>query len=272
VNFLIPERGKKKDLIDYAIKNTKLSLNTHISESISNEKILNDLSNALGIRNKINRIETYDNSHLFGKNAVGAMIVFNKNGFDKTAYRKFNINHENITPGDDYGMMRQVLKRRFSERAVKDKKKYINSPQLILIDGGKGHYEVAINVLKELNIKDIRVMSMFKGNGRKAEFDKIIFKNKINFIQKNTSEFFFLQRLRDESHRFAIGAHRNKNKKDIKNSELEPINGLGRARRKNLMNYFGSIQSIKTASSSDLEKVDGISKTMSEKIYNYFNN
>ena len=272
VNFLIPERGKKKDLIDYAIKNTKLSLNTHISESISNEKILNDLSNALGIRNKINRIETYDNSHLFGKNAVGAMIVFNKNGFDKTAYRKFNIDHENITPGDDYGMMRQVLKRRFSERAVKDKKKYINSPQLILIDGGKGHYEVAINVLKELNIKDIRVMSMFKGNGRKAEFDKIIFKNKINFIQKNTSEFFFLQRLRDESHRFAIGAHRNKNKKDIKNSELEPINGLGRARRKNLMNYFGSIQSIKTASSSDLEKVDGISKTMSEKIYNYFNN
>ena len=272
VIFLIPERGKKKDLIDYAIKNTKLSLNTHISESISNEKMLNDLSEKLNISQNIERIEAYDNSHLFGKNSVGAMIVFNKNGFDKTAYRKFNIDHRKVSPGDDYGMMRQVLNRRFSEKAIKDKKKYMNLPQLILIDGGKGHYEVATDVIKKLNIKDIQVISMFKGNGRKAKFDQIIYKNKINYINNNTSGFFFLQRLRDESHRFAIGAHRNKNKKDIKNSELEPINGLGRVRRKGLLNHFGSIQSIKTASSADLKKVDGISKTMSEKIYNYFNN
>ena len=272
VNFLIPKQGKKKDLINYAIKNTKLALNTYVSESISNEKMLKDLNEKLAISIDVERVEAFDNSHLFGKNAVGAMVVFNKNGFDKTAYRKFNIDHKDITPGDDYGMMKQVLSRRFNESAIKDKKKYANFPQLILIDGGKNHYKVAIDVLKELKIKDVHVVSMFKGSGRKAEFDQIIYKDRINYIKNNTSEFFFLQRLRDESHRFAIGAHRGKNKKDIKNSELEPIYGLGRTRRKSLLNHFGSIQSIKTASSTDLEKVDGINKTMSEKIYNYFNN
>ena len=272
INFIIPKQGKKRNLIEYAIRNTKLSLNTHISESIGNEKILSALSNSINKEKSIERIETYDNSHLFGKNAVGGMIVFNKEGFDKTAYRKFNIDHKNITPGDDYGMMRQVLNRRFSSDAIKNAKKYINLPNVILIDGGKGHYEVAKEVLKNKDIIDIDIIAIFKGTGRKASLDQIIFDNKIDTIQNGSAEYFFLQRLRDEAHRYAIGAHRNKNKGDIKNSELEPISGLGKIRRKLLLNHFGSIQHIKSASSSDLEKVEGINKTLSEKIYNYFSN
>ena len=271
VNFTEPKQGKKKDLINYATKNTKLALNTHISESDSNEKMLKKLTKLIGNKKTIQRIEAYDNSHLFGKNAVGGMIVFNKNGFDKSAYRKFNIDHKDFAPGDDYGMMRQVLSRRFNSNAIKDSKKYSNLPDIILIDGGKGHYKVANEVLKSKRISNINVISIFKGAGRKASLDQTIFNNKINYIKNNTSQYFFLQRLRDESHRYAIGAHRNKNKKDIKNSELEPINGLGRTRRKMLLNHFGSIQHIKSASVVDLEKVEGINKTLSEKIYNYFN-
>ena len=271
VNFTEPKQGKKKDLINYATKNTKLALNTHISESDSNEKMLKKLTKLIGNKKTIQRIEAYDNSHLFGKNAVGGMIVFNKNGFDKSAYRKFNIDHKDFAPGDDYGMMRQVLSRRFNSNAIKDSKKYSNLPDIILIDGGKGHYKVANEVLKNKRISNINVISIFKGAGRKASLDQTIFNNKINYIKNNTSQYFFLQRLRDESHRYAIGAHRNKNKKDIKNSELEPINGLGRTRRKMLLNHFGSIQHIKSASVVDLEKVEGINKTLSEKIYNYFN-
>ena len=271
INFLVPKQGKKKDLINYAIKNTKLSLNTHISESISNENMLFTLRTKIKLDKPINRIETYDNSHLFGKNAVGGMIVFNKEGFDKTAYRKFNISHKDIIPGDDYGMMKQVLNRRFSDEALKNEKKYKDLPEVILIDGGKGHYEVAKKVLRDKKILDIVVMSIFKGSGRKASLDQIIYNDKIDAIKNSSSEYFFIQRLRDEAHRYAIGAHRNKNKNDIKNSELEPISGLGRIRRKLLLSHFGSIKHIKTASASDLEKVDGINRILSEKIYNYFN-
>ena len=271
MNFNEPKQGKKKDLINYATKNTKLALNTHISESDSNERMLKKLTKLIGSKKAIQRIEAYDNSHLFGKNAVGGMIVFNKNGLDKSAYRKFNIDHKDFVPGDDYAMMRQVLSRRFNSNAIKDSKKYSNLPDIILIDGGKGHYKVANEVLKSKRISNINVISIFKGAGRKASLDQTIFNNKINYIKNNTSQYFFLQRLRDESHRYAIGAHRNKNKKDIKNSELEPINGLGRTRRKMLLNHFGSIQHIKSASVVDLEKVEGINKKKKKKIYNYFN-
>ena len=271
VNFNEPKQGKKKDLINYATKNTKLALNTHISESDSNERMLKKLTKLIGSKKAIQRIEAYDNSHLFGKNAVGGMIVFNKNGLDKSAYRKFNIDHKDFVPGDDYAMMRQVLSRRFNSNAIKDSKKYSNLPDIILIDGGKGHYKVANEVLRSKKISNITVISIFKGAGRKASLDQTIFNNKINYIKNNSPQYFLLQRLRDESHRYAIGVHRNKNKKDIKNSELEPINGLGRTRRKMLLNHFGSIQHIKSASVLDLEKVEGINKTLSEKIYNYFN-
>jgi len=169
-------------------------------------------------------------------------------------------------------MMKHVLKRRFNKEAIKDYKKHSMLPQLILIDGGKGHYDLAKKILKDMSLTDIKVLSIYKGEGRKSSLDQIIYNNKKDFIKKETPSYFFIQRLRDESHRFAIGAHKTKRKKDMTNSELEPIPGVGRNRRKLLLNHFGSVNNIKNASSQDLLKVKGISKLLSEKIYDYFNN
>ena len=270
-NFSIPKKGKKLEIINYAIRNSELSLKNHITQSFSDKENLRALKKDLGITHDINRIEAFDNSHLFGKNAVGAMIVFSNEGFDKKSYRKFNIDSNKVKPGDDYGMMRHVLERRFSSEAIKNQKKYQNLPELLIIDGGKGHYDLAKKILDEKNLNKIKLASIFKGEGRKESLDQIIFNDKKNYIKKDTPSFFFMQRLRDESHRYAIGAHRDKRKKEMHTSELEPIEGLGRVRKKLLLNHFGSIKNIKTASSQDIMKVKGISRLLSEKIYAYFN-
>ncbi len=270
-NFSIPKQGKKLEIINYAIRNSELSLKNHITQSFSDKENLKALKKDLGITHDINRIEAFDNSHLFGKNAVGAMIVFSNEGFDKKSYRKFNIDSNKVKPGDDYGMMRHVLERRFSSEAIKNQKKYQNLPELLIIDGGKGHYDLAKKILNEKNLNKIKLASIFKGEGRKESLDQIIFNDKKNYIKKDTPSFFFMQRLRDESHRYAIGAHRDKRKKEMHTSELEPIEGLGRVRKKLLLNHFGSIKNIKTASSQDIMKVKGISRLLSEKIYAYFN-
>ena len=270
-NFSIPKQGKKLEIINYAIRNSELSLKNHITQSFSDKENLQALKKDLGITHDINRIEAFDNSHLFGKNAVGAMIVFSNEGFDKKSYRKFNIDSNKVKPGDDYGMMRHVLERRFSSEAIKNQKKYQNLPELLIIDGGKGHYDLAKKILDEKNLNKIKLASIFKGEGRKESLDQIIFNDKKNYIKKDTPSFFFMQRLRDESHRYAIGAHRDKRKKEMHTSELEPIEGLGRVRKKLLLNHFGSIKNIKTASSQDIMKVKGISRLLSEKIYAYFN-
>ena len=270
-NFSIPKQGKKLEIINYAIRNSELSLKNHITQSFSDKENLKALKKDLGITHDINRIEAFDNSHLFGKNAVGAMIVFSNEGFDKKSYRKFNIDSNKVKPGDDYGMMRHVLERRFSSEAIKNQKKYQNLPELLIIDGGKGHYDLAKKILDEKNLNKIKLASIFKGEGRKESLDQIIFNDKKNYIKKDTPSFFFMQRLRDESHRYAVGAHRDKRKKEMHTSELEPIEGLGRVRKKLLLNHFGSIKNIKTASSQDIMKVKGISRLLSEKIYAYFN-
>ena len=270
-NFSIPKKGKKLEIINYAIRNSELSLKNHITQSFSDKENLKALKKDLGITHDINRIEAFDNSHLFGKNAVGAMVVFSNEGFDKKSYRKFNIDSNKVKPGDDYGMMRHVLERRFSSEAIKNQKKYQNLPELLIIDGGKGHYDLAKKILEEKNLSEIKLASIFKGEGRKESLDQIIFNDKKNYIKKDTPSFFFMQRLRDESHRYAIGAHRDKRKKEMHTSELEPIEGLGRVRKKLLLNHFGSVKNIKTASSQDITKVKGISRLLSEKIYAYFN-
>ena len=270
-NFSIPKKGKKLEIINYAIRNSELSLKNHITQSFSDKENLKALKKDLGIAHDINRIEAFDNSHLFGKNAVGAMIVFSNEGFDKKSYRKFNIDSNKVKPGDEYGMMRHVLERRFSSEAIKNQKKYQNLPELLIIDGGKGHYDLAKKILEEKNLSEIKLASIFKGEGRKESLDQIIFNDKKNYIKKDTPSFFFMQRLRDESHRYAIGAHRDKRKKEMHTSELEPIEGLGRVRKKLLLNHFGSVKNIKTASSQDIMKVKGISRLLSEKIYAYFN-
>ena len=270
-SFFVPKKGKKLDIVNYASRNSELALKNHIAQSHSDKENLSQLSKVLNITKKIKRVEAYDNSHLSGKNAVGAMIVYSEEGFEKKSYRKFNIDSSQVKLGDDYGMMRHVLERRFSKEAIKNSKKYEKLPDLLVIDGGKGHYDLAREIIETKGLNEMELISIFKGEGRKESLDQIIFKNKKNFIDKNTASFFFIQRIRDESHRYAIGAHKAKRKKEMHASELEPIEGLGRSRRKLLLNHFGSVKNIKNASAQDMMKVRGISKLLSEKIYAYFN-
>lgn len=270
-SFFVPKKGKKLDIVNYAIRNSELALKNHIAQSHSDKENLSQLSKVLNMTKKIKRVEAYDNSHLSGKNAVGAMIVYSEEGFEKKSYRKFNIDSSKVKLGDDYGMMRHVLERRFSKEAIKNSKKYEKLPDLLVIDGGKGHYDLAKEILETKGLNEMELISIFKGEGRKESLDQIIYKNKKNFIDKNTPSFFFIQRIRDESHRYAIGAHKAKRKREMHASELEPIEGLGRSRRKLLLNHFGSVKNIKNASAQDMMKVRGISKLLSEKIYAYFN-
>ena len=270
-SFFVPKKGKKLDIVNYASRNSELALKNHIAKSHSDKENLSQLSKVLNITKKIKRVEAYDNSHLSGKNAVGAMIVYSEEGFEKKSYRKFNIDSSKVKLGDDYGMMRHVLERRFSKEAIKNSKKYEKLPDLLVIDGGKGHYDLAKEILETKGLNEMELISIFKGEGRKESLDQIIYKNKKNFIDKNTPSFFFIQRIRDESHRYAIGAHKAKRKREMHASELEPIEGLGRSRRKLLLNHFGSVKNIKNASAQDMMKVRGISKLLSEKIYAYFN-
>ena len=270
-SFFVPKKGKKLDIVNYASRNSELALKNHIAQSHSDKENLSQLSKVLNMTKKIKRVEAYDNSHLSGKNAVGAMIVYSEEGFEKKSYRKFNIDSSKVKLGDDYGMMRHVLERRFSKEAIKNSKKYEKLPDLLVIDGGKGHYDLAREILETKGLNEMELISIFKGEGRKESLDQIIYKNKKNFIDKNTPSFFFIQRIRDESHRYAIGAHKAKRKREMHASELEPIEGLGRSRRKLLLNHFGSVKNIKNASAQDMMKVRGISKLLSEKIYAYFN-
>ena len=270
-SFFVPKKGKKLDIVNYASRNSELALKNHIAKSHSDKENLSQLSKVLNMTKKIKRVEAYDNSHLSGKNAVGAMIVYSEEGFEKKSYRKFNIDSSKVKLGDDYGMMRHVLERRFSKEAIKNSKKYEKLPDLLVIDGGKGHYDLAKEILETKGLNEMELISIFKGEGRKESLDQIIYKNKKNFIDKNTPSFFFIQRIRDESHRYAIGAHKAKRKREMHASELEPIEGLGRSRRKLLLNHFGSVKNIKNASAQDMMKVRGISKLLSEKIYAYFN-
>ena len=270
--FNVPIKGKKLDIVKYADRNSQISLKNYIAQKLSDSKNLESLRDTLGITKKIDRIEAYDNSHLFGKNAVGAMIVYTSEGFDKKSYRKFNIDSNKVKLSDDYGMMRHVLSRRFSNDAIKNSKKYNTLPDIIVIDGGKGHYDIARKILDENGLESISVLSIFKGEGRRETLDQIIYNNKKGFIEKDTPSFFFIQRLRDESHRFALGAHKAKRKRDMKSSELEAIDGLGRIKRKLLLNHFGSVPHIKNASPQDLMKVKGIHKGLAQKIYDFFRN
>ena len=270
--FNVPIKGKKLDIVKYADRNSQISLKNYIAQKLSDSKNLESLRDTLGITKKIDRIEAYDNSHLFGKNAVGAMIVYTSEGFDKKSYRKFNIDSNKVNLSDDYGMMRHVLSRRFSNEAIKNSKKYNTLPDIIVIDGGKGHYDIARKILDENGLESISVLSIFKGEGRRETLDQIIYNNKKGFIEKDTPSFFFIQRLRDESHRFALGAHKAKRKRDMKSSELEAIDGLGRIKRKLLLNHFGSVPHIKNASPQDLMKVKGIHKGLAQKIYDFFRN
>ena len=213
-------------------------------------------------------IEVYDNSHIQGTDSVGSLICFGNEGFVKKRYRKFNIKDEKVK-NDDYGMMKEVLFRRFS-KAIKEKSGSLSLPDLIMIDGGKGQYSVSREVLNELGLHDLPILAVAKGKRRNAGEEKIYYKGKEYILERNDPLLFFIQRLRDEAHRFAISTHRAKRKKNLSKSLLDQIQGIGKQRKRALLNHFGSARAVESASFDDLKSVEGIEDSIAKKIYDYF--
>lgn len=271
VSIKVPQRGEKKQLIDQAHKNAQQALKLKLSETKSQMKLLEGVRDLFDLEDVPERIEIYDNSHISGTNMVGGMVVADREGFKKSGYRKFNIRHAD--KGDDYGMMREVLRRRF-ERSLREDMGpgSENWPDLLLIDGGIGQLSASKEVLEDLGILDqLNVVAISKGSDRNAgretfhQIDKKAFQ-----LPVNDPVLYYLQRLRDEAHRFAIGSHRVRRKKDITKSPLDQIEGVGPGRKKALLRHFGSAKAVSVAGIRDLETVEGISAAIAEKIYNHF--
>ena len=258
----------EKILSKLAEKNAKESLTQKILETESNSKLINNLSDKFLLGFNIRLIEVYDNSHIQGSDSVGAFIAFGKEGFLKKRYRKFNIKSESVK-GDDYGMMKEVLTRRFS-RALKDENSSMSLPDLVLIDGGKGQYSVSRETLNDLGLHEIPIIAIAKGKNRNAGDEDFFHDGKRFKFKKNDPTLFFLQRLRDESHRFAISTHRSKRRKNLSKSLLDQISGVGRSRKRALLNHFGSAKSVESASFEDIKSVEGIEEKVAKKIHDFF--
>jgi len=268
VNISVAKKGSKLKIINQAIKNAKDSLNRKLYESQNNKELFDAITNKFNLETNINLIEVYDNSHIQGTNSVGALITYGDEGFIKKRYRKFNIKVQKNTQ-DDYGMMREVLNRRF-KRAVQEKNNYLTFPNLVLVDGGKGQYSVARETLNELGLHDIPIIAIAKGKFRNSG-NEIFFHNGKEFkFSKNDPTLFFLQRIRDESHRFAVSFHRAKRKKGISKSLLDQIQGIGSIRKRALLNHFGSARAVESASLDEIKSVEGVEVKVAKKIYNFF--
>ena len=268
---IIIKSAKTKDekiVSKMAEKNAKQALTQKILETESNSKLIDNLAGKFNLKFNVNLIEVYDNSHIQGADSVGALIAFGEDGFIKKRYRKFNIKSENVK-GDDYGMMREVLKRRFS-RALKDENSTKTLPDLVLIDGGKGQYSVSRETLNDLGLHEIPIIAVAKGKNRNAGDETFFHDGKIFKFKKNDPALFFLQRLRDEAHRFAISTHRAKRRKNLSKSLLDQISGIGRGRKRALLNHFGSAKSVESASFEDLKSVAGIEEKVAKKIHDFF--
>ena len=259
---------EEKNLASLAEKNAKQALTQKIYETQSNDSLVDGLVKKFNLNNNVNLLEVYDNSHIQGTDCVGALICFGNEGFEKKRYRKFNIKNDSIK-GDDYGMLKEVLFRRFS-KAVKEKSGSLSLPDLIMVDGGKGQYSVSREVLNELGLHDLPIIAIAKGKNRNAGEEKMYYQNKEFIFEKNDPLLFFIQRLRDEAHRFAISSHRAKRKKNLSKSLLDQINGIGKQRKRALLNHFGSARSVESASLDDLKSVEGVEDNIAKKIYNYF--
>jgi len=268
VNIIVAKKGSKLKVINQAIKNAKDSLNRKLYESQNNKELFENISQKFSLNSNINLVEVYDNSHIQGTDSIGALIAFGEEGFAKKRYRKFNIKIKNNLQ-DDYGMMREVINRRF-KRALQEKEHYLTLPDLILIDGGKGQYSVVRETMNELGLHEIPVIAIAKGKFRNSG-DETFFHNGKNFkFEKNDPTLFFLQRMRDEAHRFAISAHRAKRKKGLKKSLLDQIEGIGSIRKRALLNHFGSARAVESASLDEIKSVDGVEDKVAKKIYNFF--
>ncbi len=328
VEIAVPQRGGKKELVDHAAHNGREALGRKLSESASQEKLLCALAEAFGLEKVPRRVEVYDNSHIMGTNAVGAMIVAGADGFMKSHYRTFNIKGEDLTPGDDYGMMREVLRRRFTrllkeENAAQDhdgsgldqsrtmnvidshsSERYAGEkplhtfphpaladmeaetalideepepgtfpqkPDLIVIDGGLGQFEAAHTIFDELGVSGVTIVSIAKGQDRNAGRETFFISGREPFrLSPRDPALYFIQRLRDEAHRFAIGTHRAKHKKEFTKSPLDEIAGNGPARKRALLHAFGTAKAISRAALSDLEKVPGINAATAKLVYEFF--
>ena len=268
INISVAKKGSKLKVIKQAIKNAKDSLNRKIYESQNNKDLFEKVAKKFDLETNINLIEVYDNSHIQGTNSVGAMITYNDGGFVKKRYRKFNIKIQK-NKQDDYGMIKEVLNRRF-KRAVQEKDNYLSFPDLVLIDGGKGQYSVTRETMNELGLHDIPIVAIAKGKFRSSGYETFFHNRKEFKFLKNDPTLFFLQRLRDESHRFAISAHRAKRKKSISSSLLDQIEGIGSIRKRALLNHFGSARAVESASPDEIKSVEGIEEKVAKKIYNFF--
>ena len=273
VKITVPQRGESFDLMASALRNAKESLARKMANTASQRKLLKGLAEAFDMAMPPKRIEVYDNSHIQGEFAVGAMIASGPDGFMKNNYRKFNIIGDNLKPGDDFGMMREVLSRRFKRLLKEDPdRKQGQWPDLLLIDGGAGHVSAVSQIMNDFGIKDIAMVGVAKGIDRNHGKEEFHITGRNPFaLRKNDPVLYFVQRLRDEAHRFAIGTHRAKRSKAISASPLDEIPGVGASRKRALLGYFGSSKGVKRAHLSDLKSVEGVSSALAERIYNYFN-
>jgi len=272
VEIAKPSRGEKRELVDHALSNAREALGRKMAEGSAQARLLAGVAEAFGLESQPERIEVYDNSHIMGTNAVGGMIVAGPEGFQKNQYRKFNIKNSELTPGDDYGMMKEVLQRRFS-RLAKEEEAGDNPPRpdLVLVDGGAGQLDAALEVMADLGVDDIAVVGVAKGPDRDAGLERFFLPGKAPFmLEPKSPVLYYLQRLRDEAHRFAIGAHRTRRAGEMRRNPLDEIDGVGPGRKKALLHAFGSARGVSRASVDDLEKVEGVSGPLDQRIHDHF--
>jgi excinuclease ABC subunit C len=272
VEILVPKRGEKAELVDGALRNARESLARKQAESATQTKLLKGLAEALELSAPPERIEIYDNSHIQGAFAVGAMVVAGPEGMMKNQYRKFNIRGEELTPGDDFGMMKEVLTRRFKRLIKEDpERKEGHWPSLLLIDGGAGQVSAVREIMREYGVEDIPMVGVAKGVDRDAGKEEFHRTGKpVMALRHNDPVLYFVQRMRDEAHRFAIGTHRAKRAKSIGATPLDDVPGVGAARKRALLAHFGSAKAVARANLHDLKAVEGVSSALADTIYAYF--
>src|SRR4051794_2887186 len=286
VEIVAPKRGERRQLIDYALRNAREALARRLADTASQQKLLAAIGQAFGLPRPPRRIEVYDNSHIMGTNAVGAMIVAGPNDFMRQHYRLFNIKSDDLNPGDDYGMMREVLNRRFArlakgeprtlslpggEGGSGDPDAFPAWPDLVLIDGGKGQLEAARAALAEVGVADVPLIGIAKGRDRDAGRETFFTPDRPPFkLPPRDPALYFVQRLRDEAHRFAIGAHRAKRKRDMTKSPLDEIPGIGPTRKRALLHHFGTVKAIQRAALDDLMKAPGVNAATARAVYDFF--
>jgi excinuclease ABC subunit C len=289
VEISTPQRGEKHEIMERALTNAREQLGRRMAENSAQAQLLDGVAEVFGMDAPPRRIEVYDNSHIQGAHAIGALIVAGPEGLEKNQYRKFNIKTADLAPGDDYAMMREVLRRRFTRLLKEDAARpempeendlqgridsetaFPDRPDIILIDGGKGQFEAARAVLNELGITGVAVTSIAKGPDRNAGRESFFIEGKEPFkLSPRDPALYFVQRLRDEAHRFAIGTHRARRKKEFTKSPLDEIPGIGPARKRALLHAFGTAKAISRAALPDFEKVPGINAAMARQVYDFF--